>query len=134
MLKIILLSGVLLFSGCSIMKQNFLGTSSKSPKWLDNPSIGAEGKISAVGCAKPHFKGKSYQKKLAVQRAIEQIAIQKQSKVQTVSLSKKSSSSRGYSQSYNQTSVSETNTKVSTTVKEYYEKKNKEICAWVLEK
>jgi hypothetical protein len=131
--KYILVFGLLfIFSGCGALSK-FMPQKSSEPQWLLNPSIGAGEKIAAVGCAKSHFKGISHQKKLAVQRAISQIAIQKQSKVQTVSLSKKSSRSSGYGRSYDQTSMAETNTNVSTKVKEYYTKKNGEVCAWVIE-
>lgn len=126
---------VVLFCGCanpmiqqkSPTQTTIQSSANQEPVWINNPVI--EGKIAGSGCAKAHFKGISYQKKLAVQRAIEQIAIQKDSQVSTVSLSQKN---RNSASSYSQTSMSESKVNLSTTVKEYYTKDDGEICAWVI--
>lgn len=44
------------------------------PLWMAKPSL--EGKIGAVGSAKPHFKGPAEQRKLAISRALDELAQQ----------------------------------------------------------
>ena len=44
------------------------------PQWISSPM--KEGKVGAVGSAKVHFKGKTAQRKLAVSRALDELAQQ----------------------------------------------------------
>lgn len=73
--------GCIVFVGCS---SNQFGFSNTEPGWLKDSSY-IKDKISAVGCANIHIDGEAAQIKLATQRAIEQIALQKSSKVSVVS-------------------------------------------------
>jgi hypothetical protein len=54
------------------------------PKWVYEPS--QDGKIGGVGISKPHFKGKTAQRMLAISRALDEIA--RQMGVEIVSLQK----------------------------------------------
>ena len=65
---------------------------SSEPKWLNDPFF-IKDKRNAIGCAEQHFKGLAEQKKLAISRAIEQIALQKSSKVSAVTYRNRSSNS-----------------------------------------
>jgi hypothetical protein len=99
------------------------------PEWLDNPQKESNGRIAAVGCSTKHFKGISAQKKLAVQRAIDEIAMQTNTKVSNVVLRQKSN----ISSSSNSTSLQEVNEEnISTTIMQYYTKKDGDICVWVI--
>jgi len=60
---------LLLFSGCS-SKQ----TSPEEPLWIYQPNIHA--KTGAVGSSKPQFKGKTVQRRVAVSRALDELAQQ----------------------------------------------------------
>ncbi len=44
------------------------------PNWIDSPYI--DGKITAVGSAHIHYKGKTAQRKLAISRAIDELSMQ----------------------------------------------------------
>jgi len=44
------------------------------PSWVNSPQ--KDGKVGAVGTAYPHFKGKSYQRKLAISRGLDELAQQ----------------------------------------------------------
>ena len=54
------------------------------PGWIDNPAQG--GVIGAVGQSGPHFKGKAEQRKLAISRAIDELAMQDTVTVDTSSI------------------------------------------------
>lgn len=47
---------------------------SSMPKWILSPS--QNGKVGAVGSALPHFKGKTAQRRLAISRALDELAQQ----------------------------------------------------------
>ena len=90
---------VLFFSGCTRSQNTYSNTIQPiikqypaTPLWLNDPQKESNGKLTAVGCASKHINGEVAQKKLALQRAIDEIAMQKKTKVQTVSYSTKSSS------------------------------------------
>jgi hypothetical protein len=69
------------------------------PKWLDNPNYEAKGKITAVGCAYRHINGQEAQRKLALQRAIDTIAMQVSTKVSIITLRDKTNISSSTTQS-----------------------------------
>ena len=99
------------------------------PLWLDNPQKLSNGKITAVGCAGLHYKGVNAQKKLAVQRAIDEIAMQVKTKVSKVSLRHRTNNSSSSSSS----SLQEVdNLNISTKIMEYYKKPSGDICVWVI--
>jgi len=134
--KILVLSSVaILFGGCGVQNlQNSIGLSSnQEPQWLLNPYYQND-KIAAVGCAKQHINGIEAQKKLAISRAIDQIATQKRVKVDNVTLRRKSSSNgrRGNSSSESSSLQTVDNVSISTKTKAIYKKPNGDICAWVV--
>lgn len=133
---------VLFFSGCSSSKNTYSNTiqppvqkqKSTIPVWLDDPQKEANGKLTAVGCASRHINGEVAQKKLALQRAIDEIAMQKKTKVQTVSYATKTSSEYERSSKTQSSSLHEVeNLAVSTKVMEYYKKDDGDICVWIVE-
>ena len=133
--KIAMLAGVLFFSGCvenGINLKVITGEKkSEVPKWLDNPQSESGGKITAVGCAGHHFKGKAAQKKLAVSRAIDEIATQVKVTVNNVSLRKRTNNSSSSSSTSLQ---SVDGVSVGTEIVDYYTKQNGDICAWVIKR
>lgn len=76
----------LLLLGCAketkVKPQTKLNTTQDGiPTWVYNPMH--NGKVGAVGSAKTHFKGRTAQRKLAITRALEELALQKGVKVDT---------------------------------------------------
>ena len=76
---------LLLLDGCNT--QSKLPPVQK-PKWIDYPS--SDLLIGAVGSAMPHFKGKTAQRRLAISRAIDELAQQSGVEVQSTILRKES--------------------------------------------
>ncbi len=62
---------LLVLSGCNTQSQL---PPVQKPKWIDYPS--SDLLIGAVGSAMPHFKGKTAQRRLAISRAIDELAQQ----------------------------------------------------------
>ena len=93
-------------------------------------------KIAAVGCSKQHFKGKSYQQKLAISVAIDQIAMQNKVTISNTTLrAKKISNGQRLSSSSRSSSLQTVDkVSVSTIVKKIYNKRNGDICVWVVQK
>jgi hypothetical protein len=131
--SIVMVVSVLLFSGC--MKQNNTAVPTNSePQWLIDPYIEND-VIAAVGCAGQHFKGESAQKKLAISRAIDQIATSQ--KVKVINRTDRSRYVSGQTKSSSMASQSSQvvdGVSVSTRTKAIYKKRNGEICAWVVQK
>jgi hypothetical protein len=113
---------------------NEMQNNSNEPSWLDNSEKEANGKLSAIGCASKHINGEVGQRKLALQRAIDEIAMQKKTKVQTVSYRTKTLINSDKSSKSQSSSLQEVeNTGVSSKVMEYYKKQDGDICVWVIE-
>jgi hypothetical protein len=125
-LKILFLSiitAILLLTGCANnqVKSNKIAVKKPTkdkPKWLDDPFIDLpKNSIVAIGCARRHFKGKSAQQKLAISRAIDEIAAQVSTTVNNITLRKKTN----FSSSASSTSLQETqNINVKTKVIDKY--------------
>ena len=116
-----------LFYGCSGSAQSQMF--SNEPVWLKDTSY-IKDKLSAIGCANIHIDGEAAQFKLATQRAIEQIALQKSSKVSVVS----------YRNQINHTSTSQTSSlqevnqqDIKTKVVDMYKDNDNRICVLVVE-
>jgi len=76
-IKILFFVLLFFFIGCSEnapSKEKYVGNT--PPDWLLNPVKYSEGKKVAVGCADVHYEGFFAQKKLAIQRAIDELAMQ----------------------------------------------------------
>jgi hypothetical protein len=132
--NIYILIGILFFSGCvntQSINSKAISQNNGEPKWLNNPQKEAGDKITAVGCARIHYKGVSAQKKLAVSRAIDEIATQVEVTVDNVSLRNRTNNSSSSSSSSLQ-SVNKVNLK--TKIMAYYTKPDGEICAWVIKR
>jgi hypothetical protein len=136
MLKsIVLIVSVMLFSGCTSLNNTTVTKQNIEPKWLINPYIDND-KIAAIGCARIHFKGKEAQKDLAIARAIDRIAMQNNVTVDNVTARQKNSYNGERTRSSASSSSLHTvdNVSVSTKVKAIYNKKDGEICVWVVQK
>lgn len=71
MKQILFLLLMLVFSGCN---QPQPASQTTKPLWITNPN--QSGKIGAVGVANIHYKGFTYQRKLAISRALDEMALQ----------------------------------------------------------
>lgn len=118
---------VLIFAGCS--QHSNIQKESK-PNWLTNVSH-IEGKLSAIGCSHIHMKGEDEQKKLAISRAIEQIALQKSTTVDVATYRK--SVNNGLKKDTQSSSLQATQATISTKVIDTYKDKNGKICVLVVE-
>lgn len=128
----LLLTSTIFFSACATSGK--VEKTNVEPKWLENANYNTS-KLAASACAGFHFKGVEAQKKLAVQRAIEKIAMQKRTKVSSVNVREKFATSSGmkYSTSKTNSMHQVDNIEVSTKILDYYKKASGEICAWVVE-
>lgn len=143
MKKYLLSSSLLLLflNGCAITQNTNLKAiqplqikQQETPLWLDDPQKEANGKLTAVGCASRHINGEVAQKKLALQRAIDEIAMQKKTKVQTVSYATKTMTATDKTSKVQSSSLQEVeNVEIATKVMEYYTKSDGDICVWVIE-
>lgn len=77
------LLALLLLSGCA--EPEVKKSASAKPEWILNPS--QNGKIGAVGSAYRHPKGLPHQRKIAITRALDELALQQGVKV-SLSMSK----------------------------------------------
>ena len=66
---------LLAFTGCVQPEAN----NDTTPKWIMNPN--QNGKVGAIGAAYRHHKGFTYQRKLAISRALDELALQQGVKV-----------------------------------------------------
>lgn len=130
MKTLLFLFPIIFLSGCYVEQQIYNTSQSSQPKWLDTPSP-IQDKLSAVGCAYIHVSGENEQTKLAISRAIEQIALQKQAKVSVVTYRTKNATG---SNSAETSSLQEVNAeKISTKVIDTYKDKDGRICVLVVE-
>ncbi|NQY19934.1 MAG: hypothetical protein HRT40_01290 [Campylobacteraceae bacterium] len=131
--NILLLISLLLFVSCSSDTANLQKQTNSEPSWLFNPQTTS--KLAAVGCAQIHINGIHAQKKLAISRAIEQIALQKNAKVDVITYRKKTKNGASMTSRVIETSsVQESHTNIQTIVKDFYTNHDKEICTWVQER
>ena len=91
--SIILAVFCLTFSGCFAEKSDGVKLIQGKPEWFYHPSDGSN--IGGVGVSGIHVDGKTGQKTLAMQRALEEIARQMGVKVQSFSSLKSVSDSSG---------------------------------------
>lgn len=124
---------VLLLSGCannSALNTKPVTIDSNQPAWISNPYIGlSKDSIAAVGCARVHFKGVAAQKKLAISRAIDEIATEVKTTVNNVTLTKNVNGSS----SIDSTSLqSANNVKLKTRVLGTYVDVNGNMCVRVV--
>jgi len=133
--SLIILCATFLLVGCAQNKINKTQIKKTEPAWILNPQIASTTKLAGSGCSKIHYKGIQAQKKLAISRAIEQIAIQKRVKIKSIAYRQKSTQNGQISSKVQSSSLQEIeNISLSTHIKEIYTKDNGDICAWVIEK
>jgi len=131
MIKLLIISLLILinFSACSKNAPTANKIVNNEPKWMTDPVKEANGKITAIGCSARHYKGIQAQKKLALKRAIDEIAMQTNTRVSKISLNRRSNTSSSTSSSSLQ-EVHEEN--ISTKVMQYYTTRNGDICVWII--
>lgn len=103
-----------------------------APAWLYNP--GMSGKIGGVGSARTHVQGKSAQRKLAISRALDELANQMGVKVSNVTATAAHASETGASSSMESYSLQ---TSDGTTVKAvikaiWYDAPHDELHVWMV--
>jgi len=127
------ISILIIFSGCAVTDKLLNNSSNSEPQWLLDPYYDND-KIAASACAKEHINGVEAQKKLAISRAIDQIATQKRVTVDNATYRQKTSSNGRIGNSSSQSSSLQTVDKVSvsTKTKAIFKKQNGDICAWVV--
>jgi uncharacterized SAM-binding protein YcdF (DUF218 family) len=122
----------LLLAGCGSTTKP---STPKQPDWLVNPQKGYPNKLAAVGCAGIHVHGQTAQKKLAHKRAIDVIAMQKQTKVTAKHYYQKTGNSSGVvASSSKSSSLHEVEgVNIQTKILDTYKKTDQSICVWVVE-
>jgi len=109
-------------------------TSSRDiPSWLISLDGYRNSGLVATGCAYMHVKGLDAQKKLAMQRAIEELSMQKSTTINSISTKKEKRNNGSLSSSsYKNQSTYTTNTNVSFEIKEtYFNEKNQQYCVLI---
>lgn len=126
---------VMLFTSCIHKNNTTVTRKLQEPKWLLNPYLD-NNKVAAIGCSQIHFRGIEAQKNLAISRAIDRIAAQNSIIIDNVTYRQKSITNgrKANSKSTSSSLHSIDNLKVSTKIKAFFTKKNKEICVWVVQK
>ena len=76
-MRVFLLSLLIMlsFTGCKQSAAPVKEQSVLYPAWINNPNVG--GVTGSVGSSRPHFQGVAYQRKLAISRALDELALQK---------------------------------------------------------
>ena len=102
------------------------------PAWLYKPNL--NGKTGAVGSSKPHFKGTTLQRRVAISRALDELAMQSGVKVGNIIMRKERSSALGGSSS---TTVHSTQTSAGVLINAHIEEiwvnpRNKEMHIWLV--
>ena len=102
------------------------------PKWLYKPNI--NGKTGAVGSSKPHFKGKTAQRRVAVSRALDELAQQSGVEVGSIIMRNEKNSAIGVSSSTTVRSIQKTSgTVINAHIQEVWiNPKNKEMYVWLV--
>lgn len=119
---------LLAFTGCIQPKAN--GTA--KPDWIMNPN--KDGKVGAVGSAYRHHKGFTYQRKLAVTRALDEMALQRGVKV-SLNMIKKEEIKNDNVKSYvdvNSEYSTNSNTITAHIEETWQDKNTKELFIWLV--
>ena len=98
---------LLMLSACNQAPTPSVPSAQTPPSWIH----GAKG--GAVGMCATHMKGNAVQESVAMDRAIEKLAKQKESTVETSSVSSQNESAGSYNSSYNSNTTVKANAKVS---------------------
>ena len=94
-------------SACNQAPKPAVQTLQTSPLWIHGSKEGT------VGMCATHMKGNAVQEQVAMDRAIEKLAKQKESTVQTSAVSSQNENAGSYNSSYNSSTTVKANTKVS---------------------
>jgi len=140
MFKNFLFITFLIFSSCSSSlfnnhkKEKKIDTSNSTPDWILNPLKYSNGKKVAVGCAEVHYRGFSVQKKLAIQRAIDELAMQVNTTINNITYRNKKISGRFKKSSLQSKSIqSVNNVNIKSTILKEYKYPNGRYCVLVIQ-
>ncbi|WP_345993289.1 hypothetical protein [Sulfurimonas sp. HSL-1716] len=132
-MRVVLLSLLLLlFPGCSYEAAPAKKQLSTYPAWINNPCLG--GVTGSVGSSLPHFKGPAYQRKLAISRALDELALQKGVEIDLVAKREQTSKNDNVrSTSDIQSEQRVTNSKVTAHIEATYtDPQTKELFVWMV--
>lgn len=130
-IKIILtISMSLLFVACTATEHHV--DKSEQPTWVLDPN--QSGAIGAVGQCGTHYNGKSMQRKVAITRAIEELAMQGDVTVESeMSISTEVSGSQVHNRSKSKTYVSAQGVPVHAFIEEvWFDTKNEVLYVWMI--
>lgn len=132
-MKVVLLALFLLFlTGCHEDVTPVKKVISQAPAWVFNPNLG--GVKGAVGSSGSHFKGPTYQRSLAVSRALDELAMQMGVQVSVVASREESSNGENVnSKSDIQTEQTVKNSNVTAHIEAtYIDPNTNELFVWMI--
>ena len=102
------------------------------PTWLYKPNL--HGKTGAVGSSKPQFKGTTVQRRVAVSRALDELALQSGVEVGNIIMRKEKSTATGGSSSTTVQSTQKTSgSLINAHIEEIWvDPRNKEMHVWLI--
>lgn len=119
---------LLVLTGCSQPEPT---NSNTPPSWIMNPN--QNGKVGSVGTAYRHHKGLSFQRRLAITRALDEMALQQGVKV-TLSMTKKENiTNQNVSSKMDVDSTYKANSTLKAHIEEVWQDKNtQEYFIWLV--
>lgn len=129
---------LLLLTGCT--NSSVISQSKESlydingyPKWIASPTLNGKYSYGAAGIAGRSYKGPSHQRKLAVQRAIEEIAAQIETNVVSETISQDVVTNQSATYKSETLSTYKINKNVSGKIMDTWEdKKNSQLYIWMV--
>jgi len=102
------------------------------PKWLYKPNLNSN--TGAVGSSKPHFKGKTMQRRVAISRALDELAQQKGVEISNIIMRNEKNSGARVSSSTTIKSIQESSsTHIRAHIEEIWiDPRNKELYVWLI--
>jgi len=121
-----------LFSSCTSQPKPNIKNVNNLPSWIFDPN--QSGSIGAVGECGTHFYGKSMQRKVAIIRAIEELAMQSKIKVDTsINTSTKVINTKVNNKTKTKTYISAKGILVNAYIEEfYYDNKTEILYVWII--
>jgi hypothetical protein len=121
----------MLFFLTACVGQEAAKPASSKPEWISNPKL--NGSIGAVGIAGAHMKGISYQRDLAIQRALKNLSYQQGVDVTTSTNLQDKCNGNNCSSSMNQNSSLNSTSKVTAHIEStWVDNYSKEIYVWMV--
>lgn len=103
------------------------------PKWIANPTLNGKYSYGAAGSAARSYKGPSHQRKLAVQRAIEELAAQIETQIVSTTISLDTVTNQTASYKSETTSTYNINKNVSGKIMDTWkDNRNNQLYIWMV--